>query len=259
MVGRRDCAPQVRLELRLAREPLAHLGRGAVQYLQQQHVVLRRLFAGSAWVNRSSIRNALIARDFASAAIALSRSATAFRRSSTASSRASRSFSAHRASAALSLLGPDQPVHRSGDPDQQREEDETRRDRRGPVPLEELAQAIPRRRRTGFDWLVGQVALDVAAKPLAVWYRRPRSFSSAFITIQSSSPRTSAASLAGSVFRCDGNLGRASQGAEPRAGLGRLLLLDDPADLVEGRRRQSLAIEWRRAGQAARTSSTPRL
>ena len=40
------------------------------------------------------------------------------------------------------------------------------------------------------------------ARPLAVSYRRVRSFSSAFITIQSSSPRTSRASFAGSVRRC---------------------------------------------------------
>ena len=39
------------------------------------------------------------------------------------------------------------------------------------------------------------------AKPLAVSYRRVRFFSSAFITIQSSSPRTSFASRAGSVCR----------------------------------------------------------
>ena len=40
------------------------------------------------------------------------------------------------------------------------------------------------------------------ARPLAVSYRRVRSFSSAFITIQSRSPRTSLASRAGSVPRC---------------------------------------------------------
>ena len=39
------------------------------------------------------------------------------------------------------------------------------------------------------------------ASPLAVSYRRVRSFSRAFITIQSSSPRTSFASFAGSVRR----------------------------------------------------------
>ncbi len=39
------------------------------------------------------------------------------------------------------------------------------------------------------------------ARPLAVSYRRAGSFSSAFITIQSRSPRTSLASFAGSVPR----------------------------------------------------------
>src|SRR5262249_33595779 len=43
--------------------------------------------------------------------------------------------------------------------------------------------------------------LRSAARPLAVSYRRLRSFSSAFITIQSSSPRTSPLNLRGSMFR----------------------------------------------------------
>ena len=48
------------------------------------------------------------------------------------------------------------------------------------------------------------------AKPLAVSYRRVRSFSSAFITIQSRSPRTSFVSRAGSVRRCAASEGRRS-------------------------------------------------
>jgi len=40
-----------------------------------------------------------------------------------------------------------------------------------------------------------------AAKPLAVSYRRERSFSNAFITIQSNSPRTIVLSFLGSVWR----------------------------------------------------------
>jgi hypothetical protein len=40
------------------------------------------------------------------------------------------------------------------------------------------------------------------AKPFAVSYRRLRSFSSAFITIQSNSPRTSFGSFSGSLCRC---------------------------------------------------------
>ena len=51
-------------------------------------------------------------------------------------------------------------------------------------------------------------------------YRRARSFSSAFITIQSSSPRTSLVSRTGSVLRCSEIAGRASRDSESRA-LGR--------------------------------------
>ena len=59
--------------------------------------------------------------------------------------------------------------------------------------------------------LVGQVALRrPSARPLAVSYRRFRSFSRAFITIQSSSPRTSRVSLAGSICRWAAIAGRRS-------------------------------------------------
>ena len=59
------------------------------------------------------------------------------------------------------------------------------------------------------------------AKPLAVSYRRVRSFSIAFITIQSSSPRTSFVSLAGSVLRCAATDGSRSRDSESRVlGLG---------------------------------------
>ena len=49
-----------------------------------------------------------------------------------------------------------------------------------------------------------------AAIPLAVSYRRVRSFSSAFITIQSSSPRTSPLSFRGSTCRFAAMLGSSS-------------------------------------------------
>ncbi len=48
------------------------------------------------------------------------------------------------------------------------------------------------------------------ANPFAVSYRRVRSFSSAFMTIQSSSPRTSFVSRAGSILRCEEIDGSAS-------------------------------------------------
>ena len=49
------------------------------------------------------------------------------------------------------------------------------------------------------------------ASPLAVSYRRVRSFSRHFITIQSTSPRTSFDSRAGSVFRAAAILGRSPE------------------------------------------------
>ena len=73
-----------------------------------------------------------------------------------------------------------------------------------------------------------------AAKSLAVSYRRWRSFSSAFITIQSSSPRTARAQLRGSALRCaETVVSVVAERAQPRARLGRLVLADDPAHLVE--------------------------
>ena len=66
--------------------------------------------------------------------------------------------------------------------------------RRGPytsfVPADELLYAISRGGGAGFDLFVVQVTLDIRAKSWAVAYRRVRSFSRAFITIQSSSPRS---------------------------------------------------------------------
>jgi hypothetical protein len=51
---------------------------------------------------------------------------------------------------------------------------------------------------------------------LAVSYRRDRSFSSAFITIQSSSPRSRRVSFVGSRFRLAAIVGRAAFGGGDR-------------------------------------------
>ncbi len=59
-----------------------------------------------------------------------------------------------------------------------------------------------------------------AAKPLAVSYRRDRSFSSAFMTTQSRSLRSSAVSLLGSVPRFADKVGRASAVLSLELGLG---------------------------------------
>ena len=55
-----------------------------------------------------------------------------------------------------------------------------------------------------------------------------RSFSNAFITIQSSSPRTSPLSFLGSSPRLAAIAGSFLGGAQPRARLRRLLLADNP-------------------------------
>ena len=79
------------------------------------------------------------------------------------------------------------------------------------------------------------------ANPLAVSYRRSRSFASAFITIQSSSPRTNRPSFAGSVWRLAATLGFDVGRAQPAARRRRLLLADHPQHLVEGRLLERLA------------------
>ncbi len=273
VVSPRDRAAHGRLQLRPAREPLTHLLGGAVHDHQQLHVVLGRvvrrlglpeqvLGPGSRGCDRHHLVAAgapvlLLGRD---RLVALGLGP--------------------RPLLGLGRLGPlgllpldlgaDQAVRRPGDPGQQRQQHEAGRDRRGPVPLEELAQAISRRRRTRFDWLIGQVALDVARQAVRPsGRRRPRSFSSApSITIQSSSPRTSFASFWPET--CHGLSGRWQ--SRPRPGYGWiaacsvwagafLLSLMIRAHLIERGRRQSLAHDRRAlCPSAARTmGSTPRL
>src|SRR5262249_21026120 len=95
------------------------------------------------------------------------------------------------------------------------------------------------------------------AKPLAVSQRRPRSFSSALITIQSSSPRTSFASLAGSVLRwAEMDRQLIARLAQPRARLRWLLLADqhahgsiERADLFGLRLVRLFALRFRRRGR----------
>ena len=101
-------------------------------------------------------------------------------------------------------------------------------------------------------------AVTSAAKSLAVSYRRSRSFSSAFITIQSSSPRTARSEppRVGLALGRDGRE-RLAQRAQPRARPRRLLLADDPPHLVE--RRLAGASRGRTAScrSAARTAARP--
>ena len=98
---------------------------------------------------------------FRSASIALSRSTTAFARSR-ASARSAFSASLRWESAA------EEPVSCPGHSSQKSEEDYTRRNDLSPVALHKFLQAIARRRRSCFHRLVGQVTLDVGARPLAV-------------------------------------------------------------------------------------------
>ena len=65
----------------------------------------------------------------------------------------------------------------------------------------ELPQPVRRRRRARLHRVAVQVALDVPRQAVGRLVPPRRSFSSAFITIQSRSPRTSRASRAGSVPR----------------------------------------------------------
>src|SRR5208337_5649152 len=70
-----------------------------------------------------------------------------------------------------------------------------------PVAAGPSRRPVSRGRGPGLDRFVVQVPLDVPAKASAVWYRRLRSFSRAFIPIQSSSWRSIRLSLAGSTWR----------------------------------------------------------
>ena len=65
----------------------------------------------------------------------------------------------------------------------------------------DLRKPVPRRRRAASTGWSVRYRITSAAKSLAVSYRRLRSFSSAFITIQSSSPRTDRRARRGSACR----------------------------------------------------------
>ncbi len=62
-----------------------------------------------------------------------------------------------------------------------------------------FAKAICGGRRTGQNGFVVEKTLQVRARALGVSYRRVRSLSMAFMVIQSSSPRSSTLSFAGSI------------------------------------------------------------
>ena len=108
-----------------------------------------------------------------------------------------------------------------------------------------VCAAGPRRARL-------QIAFHICAKSLAVSYRRARSFSRAFITIQSRSPRNSCLSFAGSVLRSRRDRRCVSlQRAQPRA---RLAAAPPRGSCGASRRRplaKPLAVERRRARQSS--------
>ena len=101
------------------------------------------------------------------------------------------------------------------------------------MPAGELSEAVGRGWRAGGDWLVIGEMLDVR-HAMADSYLRFRSLASAFMTIQSRSPRTNRLSLAGSVWRVAATGGqRLGGGADAAAGGGWLDLADQAQHLVD--------------------------
>ena len=126
------------------------------------------------------------------------------------------------------------------------------------VPPHELPQPITGRRRPGGDRLVVQEPLDVLRQrrsPSRTAGRR--SFASAFITIQSSSPRTNRPSCSRLHLPVGRDARQRLRRAQPAARRRRLLLADHPEHLVERRLLHRLARDRRAAGQAARRGSRP--
>lgn len=117
------------------------------------------------------------------------------------------------------------------------------------VPPHKLANAIRRARRCGNRRLTAEVPPNIRGQPAGRLIPAWRSFSNAFITIQSSSPRTSTPSFLGSVWR------RAATATIVSALLlSRVLGLGGSTsrsslDLVVRREPKLLAREWRRARQ----------
>ena len=118
------------------------------------------------------------------------------------------------------------------------------------VPAGQLPQPIAGRGRAGLHRLVRQVALEVAGEAVG------RLVAAAAVLLQRlhHDPVQLAAHQSGQPGRLGLPLGRrvARAGpdrAQPRARLRRLLLADDPQQLVEGRLLQPLWLEGRRAGQ----------
>ena len=89
-----------------------------------------------------------------------------------------------------------------------------------------------------------------SARSFAVSYRRVRSFSIAFMTIQSRSPLISVDSRRGSVLRCWATVVAVSPSVpDLGAGLGRFLLADDAAHLVGAGTAEAFAVKGSGAGQ----------
>ena len=114
-------------------------------------------------------------------------------------------------------MGKDGLPGADGDAHDQRRRDGGRSREGQLVPQPRFLEPVGCARRPSDHRLIRQVPLMSAARPLAVSYRRVRSFSSAFSTIQSRSPRSSFDSFAGSVLRLAATLGRGLRGAQPAA------------------------------------------
>ena len=95
----------------------------------------------------------------------------------------------------------------------------------------ELPKSISGRRRTGLYRLAGQIPIHIAGQPVRPLVTRVRSFSIAFITIQSNSPRTAAEDCFGSVCGAWPRSRAAPHRAQTHTRLRRLFLADDPLHL----------------------------
>ena len=156
--------------------------------------------------------------------------------------------------------GLDPSPRRAGDAGQQRQQHQRRRQHRAAVAAARTSAAgsprtagrPPPARRSG----------SAARRRRSRWPSRSgasRSFSSAFITIQSSSPRTSWPSLprVGLAVGRDASCSVAPSVLSRVLGLRRLLLADDPADLVERRLAEASRGRTASCRSAARTAARP--
>ncbi len=157
MVGLCDRRTEGRFELRLVREPLAHVRRRAVENYHERHVVLDRV------VRRLGLGQQVPGQKL------VDRPGTGFRRDRLVALRLRPlpllGFGRLGTLGLLPLdFGADQAVRRPGDPENQGHEHQTGRKRRGLVSLDELAEAIPRRWRPCVNRLIVEIALDIAGE-----------------------------------------------------------------------------------------------